>query len=854
MCPSKLRKIPLSAFIRIAVVMLPFGAAEIGAKPAEADDGALQEWSLQPEAVILVAGDGRQLRLRPYGEHIVRVQEAPPASDFFPDDHYRMVEHHDHGGSLRVLRETAGSLVFTTGAIEVTVDKATLRLSFGEAGGKILLREGAGRLWHDDRLVLDFVPDPAERFLGHGQPPLGFMDTLELTKRTTRRNYAEVAIQERGAQGNLLVPFYFTNKGYGVFVNSTFPNEFAFNAAGTYALTLETDGFEAQFDYFFLLGPEPATLLERYIALTGRPRLPPKSIFGLHLSDNDPPFPGEHTPHDASWWMRMVENHLAAGFPLDHMVFDNDWRAPAVPGEKGGGWGNSAFSFDERRFPDPAAFARWYRDLGLTLSLDLNMNNANDSAGWKPEYNLPIVPGGADTNADSYPDYTRREVRDWQWQLFWDEALNPALGYPGEGLWMDESDGVWGDSMPDSVVLANGRSWKEFKNYFYFLVGEAVTADGWDNAEGGETPGIGERLRPYVWVRGGTAGGQRFSSHWTGDIYFDDESYTGQILALQASGMAGYPYFNHDAGGFSDNPPGPVDTVYIQWGLAFGSFTPIWRPHGYGLPRFPLNRSEEVQAAFHQYGTLRYEMMPYIYTLAHEAHATGLPMARAMAFAHPEVDEAWKREMQYLWGPAFLIAPGRHLDGRDVVQEVWLPAGADWYNFWTGERHAGDQIITHAVKFGQLPIYVRTGAIVPKQDFALTTARLSDAHLTVEVYAGASGAFTLVEDDGRTERFRTRGEIRRTRLVYTEGPTATFAIHPAQGTYQGASAQRTYTVRVRGLGDAPAAVTLGGQRLRLGETSERGRAGASWDAETGVLTLEVPQTRVDRAVDVTIEK
>jgi alpha-D-xyloside xylohydrolase len=822
----------------LALLVMPWAAR------AQERLGALR--SVQPHAngFVMESVSGQRLYVRPYGPAMLRLQWVRAGEAPYPDDHYEAIVARPEG-RLTLRREPGRVLLETPGpaGIRLEVARNPMRLAFYDRAGRLLLRERDGVGWSPERIGLDFVADTAEHFLGWGQKTFGYMDRLDLRGTRIRRNYAEEGI-ERGVQGNLLVPFFISSRGYGLFLNSTFPNEASFGDRGEFALALDTHGFAARMDVVFLYGPTPVALLDRYTRLTGRPRLPPRWAFGLQLSDNDPPLPG-HEPIDELWWKTMVTRHRAAGFPLDHMVFDNDWRAG------GGGRVGSRFEFDLAKYPDPPEFRRWYAAQGLTLTLDLNLNNVRESWGWKPSYNIPTVSGCSDPFANAYPDYSRRDVRRWLWQMFWKEALDPALKYPGDGIWLDESDEIKPACVPDSTIVGSGRSWAETRNAYYFLNAKAVVQEGWD-------AGIGEARRSYVWLRGGSAGGQRLAIHWTGDTYFDQRAYVGQIVSAQASGLAGYPYFNHDAGGFSDSErPGPRDSVYINWGIAFASFAPIWRPHGYGLPRWPLNRDSAVQAAMIRYGHLRYELMPYIYAAAHVAHDTGLPMARALALVYPDAPDAWAHPRQYLWGDAMLVAPSPAIDGRDTVAEIWLPPASRWYYFWNDSVFAGGRVIRHPARFGELPVWVRAGAIIPRRPFALSTAWLSERTLTLDVYAGADGAFTLPEDDGVSERYRTRGELRRTRISYHDGARGRLVIAAATGSYAGAWAARSCTIRLHGLAAAPATVTLNGRRLSIATApppATKGAAGASWSAADRLLTVTTPAQPVGRSITIDLTR
>ena len=143
-------------------------------------------------------------------------------------------------------------------------------------------------------------------------------DPLDLKGQRIARNYGP----SHSDQAPLLVPFYISSKGYGIFLNSTFPNTFQFGVDGRYDMAIDTWDGRGRMDYFFIAGPQPKDVLRHYVALTGKPRLPPKAMFGLALSDKG----HDHlspTPSDESWWVRKVGEHRDAGFPLDHLVNDN---------------------------------------------------------------------------------------------------------------------------------------------------------------------------------------------------------------------------------------------------------------------------------------------------------------------------------------------------------------------------------------------------------------------------------------------------------------------------------------------------------------------------------------------------
>jgi alpha-D-xyloside xylohydrolase len=499
------------------------------------------------------------------------------------------------------------------------------------------------------------------------------------------------------------------------------------------------------------------------------------AVFGLGLSDkgNDEK---SSDPSDEAWWKRKVTEHRNAGFPIDHIINDNRWRGG------GGKRCDSYFGWDSTRFPDPAEYERWIAAHGLFVTIDFNRCIASQSALWQRSFNIPVT-AGID-HGESAPDFTRPDVRAWFWNLHWTQSLDPALGFPGDALWIDEFDEL--GNAPPEMVLGNGRTWEEMKNYWFFLIAKSLVQEGWD-----------ERLpekRPFVWIRGMTAGAQRYGTLWSGDIRPTYDEMQESVRGMQLAGLSGFPYWGHDAGGFHDweHGKGPDELMYRRWSMAMGSFSPFWKPHGMGESRWPLDRDSAARADARTYTGLRYRLMPYTYTYAREASAHGIPIARAMVIGHENDAAAWRSELQYMWGDEILVAPNCSA-GESV--SVWLPPGR-WVGFWEDSTVAGGQTITAPAPGGKLPLFVKMGAVIPMAEPALSTSSLRKDTLVVHVYAGENGAFTLYEDDGRSERYR-KGESRTTRFTWSDG-SGTLFVDPASGTYAGAPAARAYIVVIHG--------------------------------------------------------
>ncbi len=752
-------------------------------------------------SIVITASSGGNIRITPYGDYMVRVQATKKDEAFYADDRYEMVARHDWDGKLDVVDGDSSVTVSTTAAdgISLSIAKTPLRITFSIKNlTGTLLSEKEGITWSGNTVTESFTPTTDEHFAGLGHEAYGRLKKLDRAGTSLKVS--------RGNEGACIVPFYLSSRGYGVFLNTTFTHTITLCQSNVYSLAIDGEGYGGQMDYFFIAGPALTQVIDRYTQLTGRPRMPQKSLFGLLLSDkSDPDNNGE------AWWKKMITDHRNAGYAFDHQVNDNAWRASneATSGQK-----NSWFEFRKDRYPDPAAYKKWCDANGITVTLDLNRPGIPLNPSWKNEYSMP---GTTDC-----PDFTNVATRKWIWQLFFTKAFDPALKYPGDAVWLDEFD------YPDqvhSMTLSSGKRWAEEAINYHLDLQKACVQEGWDSA-------IGEAKRPYFWSRGITAGAQRLGSYWTGDI---DGSYADmayQVRAMQSAGVSGFPYFNHDAGGHATVTENE-DNLYRQWDMGFGSFTPVWKPHGPSHKRWPLQRNSTCQTTAKTFITTRYQMLPYIYTYAHSAQATGIPMARPMFLDDQNNATAWQKDLQYMWGKEMLVAP--NCADANSNFSVWLPKGK-WYFIWDDKQYTGDATQSVNAAIGVVPVFAKEGAIVPMAPFAKSTFFIPKDTLFVHVYTGADGAFQLYEDDGVTEKFRTKNEFRTTDMRFGQNDLG-IEIGAAKGSYTGAPSNRTWRIIYHGL-SAAASMYLDGAAIssftKLTDIPAN-QNGTVWDSDKKLL-------------------
>lgn len=246
-------------------------------------------------------------------------------------------------------------------------------------------------------------------------------------------------------------------------------------------------------------------------------------------------------------------------------------------------------------------------------------------------------------------------------------------------------------------------------------------------------------------------------------------------------------YAGCDSGGFRGEA---TPELFVRW-IQAAVFFPMMRAHtAYEwTPRLPWRFGRVAENALRQALNLRYRLLPFLYSLAHEAHVTGIPLMRPLTMEFP--DDPLVRDLadQWLVGSQLLAAPLLVPGGR---RQVYLPAG-DWYRVGTGEREAGGRVITVTADLDQIPVYVRAGTVLPLGPVVPNTAALPGGPLEVHVYPGADGRFTLVEDDGATTGYE-RGQVRRTTFTWDDG-RAELSVK-VEGTYDGPSVFRDFGVRV----------------------------------------------------------
>jgi len=585
------------------------------------------------------------------------------------------------------------------------------------------------------------------------------------------------------------IPFYLTNRGYGVFVNH--PEKVSYEVASEKVERVQFSVPGESLDYFLIYGPTPKEVLGRYTALTGRPALPPAWSFGLWLTTSFT------TDYDEATVTSFIQGMADRDLPLHVFHFDCFWM-------KEFHWCN--FEWDKRCFPDPAAMLARLKARGLRICLWINPYIAQRSA---------LFDEGMAAGA-----LVKRPNGDvWQWDR-WQAGMglvdftNPdACRWFGDKLRALIDMGVdcfktdFGERVPTDVAWFDGSDPLKMHNYYAYLYNKTV----FEVLE--EKLGAGEAA---VFARSATTGGQQFPVHWGGDSTATFESMAESLRGGLSLGLSGFGFWSHDMGGFEQTASADV---YKRW-CAFGLLSSHSRLHGSGSYRVPWLFDEEgsgtdasASDVLRFFTKLKCRLMPYLFAAAGEAHAAGIPVMRAMPLEFPDDPGCDTLDRQYMLGDCLLVAPVFTPDG---TVDFYLPAGR-WTHFLTGQVVEGSRWVHERHDILSLPLLARPNSIIaagaiddrPDTDFAdgvtFHLFEIQDgAALTARVptLKGETALTVEVSRWGKAIRIEARGATQPWRVLLRGVP--------AVRTVEGGSAQEDAlgTLLIPAAGAAPLTVRL----------------------------------------------
>lgn len=640
--------------------------------------------------------------------------------------------------------------------IAVRVDPRTLQADVLDAAGRLLVEDlsGASALASAGGLHMRAQLKGDDHIFGLGDKTGGFdrkggaytmwnSDAYRFTQATDPL-YKSIpffmAVSDRG-------------KAYGVFLDNSWRSHFDFGQAERDVLAIGAEG--GPLDCYVMAGPAPKDVLKQYARLTGAPPLMPQWALGFQQSK---------WSYRTEAEVRAVASRLRRErLPADVIYMDIDYQDRSRP-----------FTVNREAFPDLRRLAGDLREQGIRLVLITDPHIANAPGQGYAPYDSGVaqdlflkLPGGQLYSGDVwpgaavFPDFSRAQVRRWWGDLyagfvrdgvagFWNDMNEPAIfNVPGKTMPLDVVHRIDGDDF-----AARTAPHAELHNV-YGQLNSRATYEGLLRLEPDQ--------RPFVLTRASYAGGQRYAATWTGDNVSSWQHLKMGVQQLVNLGLSGFAYAGNDVGGYAGERPSAE--LLTRW-FQVGAFMPLFRSHA-ETGRFDqepwVGDAAQVDIR-RRYIAERYRLMPYLYATAEQNSRTGIPLLRPVFLNFPEVlargDRLGGTEDQFMVGDDLLVAPSPTPESPGDYG-VDLP-GEGWFDYWTGEPVAGRHL-TVTPSLDTLPVYVRPGAIVPRQPLVQSTAFVPAGRLELHVYPGPGCHGEIYADDGLSLAYR-RGAYLRQRI------------------------------------------------------------------------------------------
>lgn len=772
----------------------------------------------QPSGLRIETSEGT-LQLIVYTANIVRVRYALEQSPLTHES--LMIVAQPVPETAFEVHETSHMIILTTSAIEIQIKKETAAFVYRdrqgqlltrepERGGKTLTKTPVFRSIFDEAIVrtnvqsidgarvkLDGVKKVVDRQAYHTQLAFEWSEGEALYGLGS---HEEGFLNLRGTHQDLyqenlktVVPMLVSTNGYGILLDCYSLMTFHDDEQGSFLWCDIHD----ELDFYFIYGPEFDQIIQDYRFLTGRVPMLPQWAFGYLQS--------KERYSSQEELLAVVREYRQRHIPLDGIVLDwHSWPEDL--------WGQK--SLDPERFPHPQAMIEELHQLQVRLMVSIwpTMHNLG------PNHREMLEQGFLLGDQMTYNAFDERARA-----LYWKQADEGLFSLEVDAWWCDctepfEAD--WTGATKPEPEERRSINTEEAKKY---LDPQYINAYSLQHSRGMYE---GQRLttrskRVVNLTRSAYAGQQRYGTiTWSGDISAKWQTLKRQIAAGVNFCVTGLPYWTADIGAFfvakkdlwfwdGDFQEGCEDLGYREFYVRFfqyGTFLPLFRSHGTDTPR-EVWRFGKPGSPFYDtlvtFIRLRYRLLPYLYSLAARVTREDYTILRALAFDFRQDPQVYNIADQYLFGPAFLVNPVTEpmyylpgslpLPPHSHTRRVYLPSGSDWYDFWTGRRFSGAQMVETDAPLEILPLFVRAGSIVPFGPAIQSTAEArSISTLQFRIYQGQDATFTLYEDEGDTYNYED-GAFSTIELHWDDAKKC-LHIGERQGAYAGMPMTRTFSL------------------------------------------------------------
>ncbi|MEG3657047.1 glycoside hydrolase family 31 protein [Arenibacter palladensis] len=691
------------------------------------------EFHRDTDKLYFTTSNGVILEMTILRDSILRFRYATE-NIFEPDFSYSISENVSVGFNHLKVEETTTEYLVYTAKLKVLIDKKTLRTQISDLDGNIINEDELGFHWEENyefggnSVKMSKITQNAESFYG-----LGDKATHSNLKGKRVSNWVTDQYAYGKDQDPLYkaIPFFIglhNNKSYGIFFDNTFKTNFDFAHERRNVTSFWADGGEM--NYYFIYGPQMSQVVKAYTNLTGTPELPPMWAMGYHQS--------KWSYYPESNVRAIAKNFRKMRIPCDAIYLDIDYMD-----------GFRCFTWDKSRFPNPKKMISDLEEKGFKTVVMIDPGIKIDKDYWVYQEAIEndyfckradgaFMKGKVWPGECNFPDFTNPKVREWWAELYkemmseigvhavWNDMNEPAvMEVPTKTAPLDTRHDF--DGHPCSHRKAHNVYGMQMVRATYEGIKKYVYPK-----------------RPFVITRAAFAGTQRFSSTWTGDNVATWEHLWIANVQAQRMCMSGYSFVGSDIGGFAEQPNGELFARWIQLGV----FHPFCRVHSSGDhgDQEPWSFDDEVTNIVRKFIELRYQLLPYLYTMFYRYSKEGVPMLKPLVHFDQEDHQTHFRTDEFIFGEQILICPVQEPNAQG--RRMYLPRGI-WYNYWTNEAVVGGMEKWVVAGLDKIPIFIREGAMIPKYPVQQYVGELEIKELVLDVYYKNGVETSTVYEDGQ---------------------------------------------------------------------------------------------------------
>ena len=638
---------------------------------------------------------------------------------FEPDFSYAISENASIGYNKLEVEETVTEYLIYTAKLKLLIDKETLRTQISDLSGHIINEDELGFHWEENyehggnTVKMSKITQNAESFYGMGDKATHSNLKGKRVSNWVTDQYAYGKDQDPLYKA---IPFFIglhSDQAYGIFFDNTFKTQFDFAHERRNVTSFWADGGEM--NYYFFYGPEMSQVVKAYTNFTGTPELPPMWAMGYHQSKWSY-FPEANVRQLANKFRKLR-------IPCDGIYLDIDYMD-----------GFRCFTWDKTKFPNPKKMISDLEQDGFKTVVMIDPGIKIDKDYWVYKEGIendyfckradgPNMKGKVWPGECNFPDFTNPKVREWWADLY--KEMMTEIGV--HAVWNDMNEPAVMEVPTKTAPLDTRHDYDGYPcshRKAHNIYGMQMVRATYEGVKKYVYP-----KRPFVITRAAYAGTQRYSSTWTGDNVATWEHLWIANVQVQRMCMSGYSFVGSDIGGFAEQPSGELFARWIQLGV----FHPFCRVHSSGDhgDQEPWSFDGEVTGIVRKFIELRYQLLPYLYTMFYKYSKDGTPMIKPLVYFDQNDHQTHFRTDEFIFGEQILVCPVQEPNAQG--RRMYIPRGT-WYDYWTDEVVVGGMEKWVVADLDKMPLFILGGAIVPKYPVQQYVGELELKELLLEVY------------------------------------------------------------------------------------------------------------------------